>query len=58
MITAGADIHKKVKLAGYDKNLFSFNDMKENTSFAKYDKTFRFIDLVSFFEKTVESGRD
>lgn len=58
LITAGADIHKKVKLADNSKNLFSFNDMQKNTSFAKCDKTFRFIDLVSFFEKTVKSEDD
>ena len=58
LIKAGADIHKKVKLAGNSKNLFSFNDMQKNTSFAKCDRTFRFIDLVSFFEKTVKAEDD
>lgn len=58
LIKAGADIHKKVKLAGNGKNLFSFNDMQKNTSFAKCDRTFRFIDLVSFFEKTVKAEDD
>ena len=58
LIKAGADIHKKVKLAGNGKKLFSFNDMQKNTSFAKCNRTFRFIDLVSFFEKTVKSEDD